>query len=146
MEGLGRLRDENLKTSLTKDFLREPDGSVQAAYCFALTLIGRPEFIDRIALNFSNVTLREQSMDYLVELGSPFLVELVPYLGDPVAEVRKGMAFALEEIGDPDAIPYLKPLLSDPDPQVVDWANRAIATLERIRTAEEPAASMIPST
>ena len=32
MEGLGRLRDENLKTSLTKDFLREPDASVQAAY------------------------------------------------------------------------------------------------------------------
>ncbi len=146
VEGLGRLRDENLKTSLTKDFLREPNASVQAAYCFALTLIGRPEFIDRIALNFSNVTLQEQSMDYLVELGSPFLVELVPYLGDPVADVRKGMAFALEKIGDPDAIPYLKPLLSDPNPQVADWANRAIATLERIQTAEEPAASMIPST
>lgn len=146
VEGMGRLRDENLKASLTKDFLREPDASVQSAYCFALTLIGRPEFIDRLALNLSIASLQQQSMDYLVELGSPFLVELVPYLSDPVPDVRKGMAYALEQIGDPEAIPYLKPLLGDPDPQVADWANRAIATLERIRAAEEPAASVMPST
>ncbi|HEX9725625.1 MAG TPA: HEAT repeat domain-containing protein [Vicinamibacteria bacterium] len=146
VEGMGRLRDENLKASLTKDFLREPDASVQAAYCFALTLIGRPEFIDRLALNLSSLTLREQSMDYLVELGSPFLVELVPYLSDPVSDVRKSMAYVLEQIGDPEAIPYLKPLLSDPNPQVVDWANRAIATLERVRAAPEPSASTVPST
>lgn len=145
-EGLGRLRDENLRSSLTKDFLREPDESVQAAYCFALTLIGRPEFIDRLALNLASPTLRQQSMDYLVELGSPFLAELVPYLSDPVPDVKKGMAYALEQIGDPAAIPYLKPLLTDSDPTVADWANRAIATLERIEAEEEPAASVMPST
>ena len=141
VEGMGRLRDENLRTSLTKDFLREPDASVQSAYCFALSLIGRPEFIDRLALNLSDPMLREQSMSYLVELGGPFMAELVLYLADPVAEVKKGMAYVLEQIGDPNAIPYLRPLLSDPDPQVADWANRAIAHLERVGAAVEPATS-----
>ena len=139
VEGMGRLRDENLRTSLTKDFLREPDASVQSAYCFALSLIGRPEFIDRLALNLSDPMLRQQSMSYLVEMGGPFMAELVLYLSDPVAEVRKGMAYVLEQIGDPNAIPYLRPLLSDPDPQVADWANRAIAHLERVGAAVEPA-------
>ncbi len=136
VEGMGRLRNENLAGSLTKDFLREPEPSVQSAYCFALVLVGRPEFIDRIALSLADQFLREQSVGYLVELGSPFLTELVPYLSDPVADVRRGMALALEEVGDPDAIPYLRPLLTDPDPRVADWVNRAIASLERIRMSE----------
>jgi HEAT repeat protein len=136
VEGLGRLRDENLKRSLTKDFLREPEPTVQLAYCLGLTLIGRPEFIDRIALSLSDPLLRKQAFGYLVELGSPFLTDLVPYLSDPVPNVRKGMALALEEVGDPDAIPYLRPLLSDPDRNVADWANRAIISLERIRMTE----------
>ncbi len=136
VEGMGRLRDENLAGSLTKDFLREPEPSVQSAYCFALALVGRPEFIDRIALSLADQFLREQSVAYLVELGSPFLTELVPYLSDPVVDVRRGMALALERVGDPDAIPYLRPLLADPDPRVADWANRAIASLERVRMSE----------
>ena len=136
VEGIGRLRDENLAGSLTKDFLREPEPSVQSAYCFALALVGRPEFIDRIALSLADQFLREQSVAYLVELGGPFLTELVPYLSDPVVEVRRGMALALERVGDPDAIPYLRPLLADPDPRVADWANRAIASLERVRMSE----------
>ena len=136
VEGMGRLRNENLAGSLTKDFLREPEPSVQSAYCFALALVGRPEFIDRISLSLADQFLREQSVGYLVELGSPFLIELVPYLSDPVADVRRGMALVLEEVGDPDAIPYLRPLLTDSDPRVADWANRAIASLERVRMSE----------
>jgi HEAT repeat protein len=56
------------------------------------------------------------------------------------------MAYVLEQIGDPEAIPYLRPLLSDPDPQVVDWANRAIATLERVQAGGKPSPSAVPST
>ena len=39
----------------------------------------------------------------------------------------------LMEIGDPAAIPYLEPLLSDTDPEVADRANRAIARLQRVQ-------------
>ena len=41
VEGMGRLRNENLAGSLTKDFLREPEPSVQSAYCFRLGTGGK---------------------------------------------------------------------------------------------------------
>jgi HEAT repeat protein len=130
-EGLGRLSDNALIPGMMKDFLREPDPEVQLAYCFALARLGQHEFVDRIALSLGNKKLQEQAHEYAVELGSPLLDELVTYLSDPVPEVRKEMAQVLMEIGDPAAIPYLKPLLSDPDMEVADRANRAIARLQQ---------------
>jgi hypothetical protein len=38
-------------------------------------------------------------------------------------------------VGDPSAIPHLRPLLSDPNAEVVDRVNRAIARLERVQVA-----------
>jgi HEAT repeat protein len=96
-----------------------------------LTKLGQREFVDRIALNLGSKKLQAQAHEYAVELGSPLLNELVTYLSDPVPEVRKEMAQVLMEIGDPAAIPYLKPLLSDPNTEVADLANRAIARLEQ---------------
>jgi HEAT repeat protein len=130
-EGLGRLSDKSLVPGMMKDFLREPDPAVQLAYCFALARLGQREFVDRIALSLASKKLQEQAHEYAVELGSPLLDELVTYLSDPVPEVRKEMAEVLMEIGDPAAIPYLKPLLSDPNMEVADLANRAIARLQQ---------------
>jgi HEAT repeat protein len=132
VEGLGRLGDQALTSGLIKDFLREPDASVQLAYCFSIAFLEHREFIDRLALSLSKIELRDQATDYLVELGSPFLTDLVEYLSDPVAEVRRGMVHVLMLIGDPAAIPYLEPLLADSDPKVADRANRAIARLQRV--------------
>jgi HEAT repeat protein len=133
VEGLGRLGDRALTSGLIKDFLREPDESVQLAYCFSIALLEHREFIDRLALSLSKIALRDQATDYLVELGSPFMTDLVTYLSDPVAEVRRGMVRVLMLIGDPAAIPYLEPLLADSDSRVADGANRAIARLQRVQ-------------
>ena len=132
VEGLGRMNDPNLLPGLTKDFLREPEAEVQLAYCFSIALLGRPEFIDRLALSLSNHDFRDQTRGYLVELGSPFMSDLVTYLSDPVATVRREMVQVLMDIGDPAAIPFLEPLLRDSDAKVSDWANRAIARLQRV--------------
>jgi HEAT repeat protein len=140
VEGLGRLSDKGLIPGMKKDFLREPDASVQLAYCFSLARLGEREFVDRIALSLANRKLQEQAHEYGVELGSPLLDELVTYLSDPVPEVRKEMAQVLMEIGDPAAIPYLKPLLSDPNMEVADRANRAIARLQQ----GDPSTGSIP--
>jgi HEAT repeat protein len=140
VEGLGRLSDKSLIPGMKKDFLREPEASVQLAYCFALARLGEREFVDRIALSLANRKLQEQAHEYGVELGSPLLDELVTYLSDPVPEVRKEMAQVLMEIGDPAAIPYLKPLLSDPNMEVADRANRAIARLQQ----GDPSTGSIP--
>lgn len=139
VEGLGRVDDESLVPGLMKDFLREPEASAQLAYCFSLAVLGRPEFVDRVALSLADKKLHEQAHSYAVELGSPFLDELVTYLSDPVPEVRKQMAQVLMEIGDPAAIPYLEPLLSDPNGEVADRANRAIARLQEGRLSASSA-------
>lgn len=141
VEGLARLDDPNLLTGLTKDFLREPIEEVQLAYCFALARLGRPEFVDRLALSLPKPQYREQAKQYLIELGSPLMSELVTYLSDPVPEVRKAMTQVLMEIGDPAAIPYLQPLLEDPNREVADGANRAIARLQRVQMTASNATS-----
>ncbi len=133
VEGLGRLEDSSMIPGLMKDFLREPEPSVQLAYCFALTNLGRHEFVDRIALDLGNKKRREQAHEYAVELGSPLLSEFVKYLSDPVPEVRKELAVVLMEIGDPEAIPHLQPLVGDTNSDVADRANRAIARLQQGR-------------
>ena len=133
VEGLARLEDPDMVPGLIKDFLREPDSSVQLAYCFALSYLGQREFVDRVALDLGNKKRRDQAHTYAVELGHEFLDELVTYLADPVARVRMEMAQVLMEIGDPRAIPYLEPLLADPDSEVADRANVAIARLRQGR-------------
>ena len=133
VEGLGRLEDPGLVPGLIKDFLREPDPRVQLAYCFALSHLGQREYVDRVALDLGNKKRRHQARAYAVELGDEFLDEFVTYLADPVARVRLEMAQVLMEIGDPRAIPYLEPLLADPDSEVADRANVAIARLRQGR-------------
>ncbi len=139
VEGLGRLGDSRIASGLVKDFLREPDETVQLAYCFALVELGRLEFIDRVALDLGNRKRHEQAYEYAVELGSGVLGELVRYLADPVPAVRIEMARVLMEIGDPAAIPHLEPLLGDPNSKVADSANRAIARLKRGRLSASAA-------
>jgi HEAT repeat protein len=134
-EGLGRLGDARLAPSLTKDFLREPDPTVQLAYCFSLVYLGRTEFVDRLVLSLGSLALRGQSRGYLVELGGRVLGELYGYLSDPVPAVRRELVTVLMRVGDPSAIPHLRPLLSDPNAEVVDRVNRAIARLERVQVA-----------
>ncbi|TDI45216.1 MAG: HEAT repeat domain-containing protein [Acidobacteria bacterium] len=139
VEGLGRLGDSGIASGLVKDFLREPDPTVQLAYCFALVQLGRIEFIDRVALDLGNRKRHEQAFEYAVELGSGVLGELVRYLTDPVPAVRIEMARVLMAIGDPAAIPHLQPLLSDPNSKVADSANRAIARLKQGRLSASAA-------
>ncbi|GMR22251.1 MAG: hypothetical protein BMS9Abin37_0587 [Acidobacteriota bacterium] len=133
VEGLGRLEEAGMVPGLIKDFLREPDPTVQLAYCFALSYLGQREYVDRVALDLGNKKRRHQAHAYAVELGDEFLNEFVTYLADPVALVRMEMAQVLMEIGDPKAIPYLEPLLADPDSEVADRANIAIARLQQGR-------------
>jgi hypothetical protein len=56
-------------------------------------------------------------------------------LADPVPLVRLSAAFALGEMGDKTAIPYLKPLLSD-RPLIAKRAAEAIDKLERQKSPQ----------
>ncbi|MBZ0301365.1 MAG: HEAT repeat domain-containing protein [Anaerolineae bacterium] len=54
---------------------------------------------------------------------------LIDALGDDHVGVRGAAANALGTIGDPGAIPYLRPLLKESHPQLVIWAAFALTRL-----------------
>ncbi|HET8647775.1 MAG TPA: HEAT repeat domain-containing protein [Vicinamibacteria bacterium] len=138
VEGLGRISDAARLAALKKDYQRERDEEVRLAYCFALALMGDRAFLDTIVLALPSRTLGDRARGYLLEMGRGVLPDLYPYLGDQDAEIRAGLSDIIGAIGDPEAIPRLTPLLSDPSARVADHANRAV---ERLRRASQTAAA-----
>lgn len=136
VEGLGRISDAARLEALKKDYQRERNEEVRLAYCFALTLMGDRAFLDSIVLALPSRSLGDRARSYLLEMGRGVLPNLYPYLADQDAEIRASLADIIGAIGDPEAIPRLTPLLSDPSARVADHANRAV---ERLRRASQAA-------
>jgi HEAT repeat protein len=132
IEGLGRISDPAMMSAFKKDYQRERSEELRLAYSFALTLLGDRAFLDSLVLCLPSRTLGSRCRAYILEMGRGVLPELYPYLNDPEAEVRGSLADILAAIGDPEAVPRLAPLVSDPSREVADRANRAIERLRRI--------------
>ncbi len=139
-EGLGRIGDPSLVDGLIRDFLREDDGRVQLAFCFALVRLGQSPFVDRIVLSLTDGSLGETARQYALEIGAEGMPEFVRYLDDPDKDLRLELVMLLERIGDPEAIPALEAVTGDPDSQLADRARLAVRRLQaRIRPeAGEP--------
>jgi HEAT repeat protein len=132
VEGLARISDPSTIDGFKKDYQRETDPGVKLAYNFAITLLGDRAFLDSIVLALGASGERaEQARGYILELGPGIAPDLYPYLGDPDPRVRAALADVLAQLGDPAAIEKLNPLVSDPDSEVADAANRAIQSLRR---------------
>jgi HEAT repeat protein len=130
VEGLGRISDSSRLPAFKKDYQRERNDDVRLAYAFAITLMGDRAFLDSLVLNLPSRTGR-RSRGYILEAGRAILPDLYPYLGDSDAGVRAAVCDIIGALGDPDAIPRLQPLVSDPNTNVADRANRAIERLRR---------------
>jgi HEAT repeat protein len=136
VEGLARVADTSMLAAFKKDFQRERSDDIKLSYNFAITLLGDHAFLDSLVLSLSSKALGTRARNYLLELGTSFAPELYPYLNDQDAEIRARLADLLSQLGNPDAIPHLMPLLSDPNTKVADRANRAV---ERLKQAPGPA-------
>jgi HEAT repeat protein len=130
IEGLGRVSEASMLSGFKKDYQRERNDELKLAYSFALTLLGDRAFIDSIVLCLPSKTLGNRCRSYVLEMGRDVLPDLYTYLNDPDADVRAELCDILSELGDPEAIPRLTPLISDPSSKVADRANRAV---ERLR-------------
>jgi HEAT repeat protein len=131
VEGLARVADTSMLAAFKKDYQRERSDEIKLSYNFAITLLGDHAFLDSLVLSLSSKTLGTRARNYLLELGSQFSPELYPYLNDQDAEIRARLADLLAQLGNPDAIPHLMPLLSDPNTKVADRANRAVELLKQ---------------
>ena len=131
VEGLARVADTSMLAAFKKDYQRERSEDIKLSYNFAITLLGDHAFLDSLVLGLSSKALGTRARNYLLELGSSFAPELYPYLNDQDAEIRARLADLLAQLGNPDAIPHLMPLLSDPNTKVADRANRAVERLKQ---------------
>ncbi len=81
-------------------------------------------------LQSPDVQVRQMVAYLLGQTRDPRAIEpLIDALQDEHIGVRGAAANALGTIGDQSAVPYLKPLLKHPNPQLVVWAAFALTRL-----------------
>jgi HEAT repeat protein len=131
VEGLGRVADASMLPAFKKDYQRERNEEMRLALTFALTLLGDRAFLDSIVLALPSRTHGRRCQGYILEMGRGVLGDLYPYLNDPEANIRATLCDLMSQIGDPAAVPHLQPLISDPNTQVADRANRAVERLKQ---------------
>jgi glutaredoxin len=93
---------------------------------FLATDLGASTFEERIALLLALEEALETDPRCLDRMVDP----LLPHLKAENASVRGDIADLLGKIGDRKALPAIKKLLEDPDPNVVEAAEEAVETLE----------------
>ncbi len=93
---------------------------------FLATDLGASTFEERIALLLALEEALESDPRCLDRMVDP----LLPHLEAENASVRGDIADLLGKIGDRKALPAIKKLLEDPDPNVVEAATEAVETLE----------------
>ena len=134
IEALARLNEKGNEARFKRDFQREKNEEVRAAYAFALFLFGDRPFIDTVVLGLAGSKERaRQSRGYLEELGSRALPEGLDYLREPDPKIRAGLCDALSTAGVTGAQSAIEPLAKDKDPQVAASALRALAIFQRPR-------------
>ena len=132
IEGVGRTGDAESIDALERAATTDESPMVRLAAVFALQKLGR-NYAARIVDLMSNEKAIPQAQEYLVELGTPLSVTLVPRLQEPDPSVREAVADVLGVIGDVSVVPALEAAVKDRDASVGSAAKRALA---RLRGAE----------
>jgi HEAT repeat protein len=134
IEGLARLNDKANEARFKRDFQREKNEELRAAYAFAIFLFGDRPFIDTVVLGLAGSKDRaRQARGYVEELGARALPEVLDYLREPDPKIRAGLCDALSTAGVADAAAAIEPLTKERDELVSASALRAMAILRRPR-------------
>lgn len=134
IEALARLNEKGNEGRFKRDFQREKNEEMRAAYAFAIFLFGDRAFIDTVVLGLAGTKDRaRQSRGYVEELGARALPEVLDYLREPDPKVRAGLCDALSTAGVTGAMAAIEPLAKDRDAMVAASALRGLAILKRQR-------------
>jgi HEAT repeat protein len=144
-EGLARAGDPKVLPDLEKAYAVEKDAEVKLALEFAMTALGKSDYLSDLVNELPSRTRGDVAQPYLIELARipGFLPKLYPYLQSPNASVRKRLCTVLMLGGDQTSLDQLDRLSHDPDSDV---AAAALAAKSGLRarlaaTAATPAAS-----
>ena len=126
-EGLARAADPKVLPDLEKAFVVEKDAGVKLAMEFAITALGKLDYLGDLVNELSSRSYGDVDQSYLIELARnpSFLSKLYPYLQSPNAGVRKGLCAVLMFSGDQTSLEQLDRLSHDPSGDVSAQALRA---------------------
>jgi HEAT repeat protein len=126
-EGLARAADPKVLPELEKAYTTEKDADVKLALEFAVTALGKLDYLSDLVNELSSKTRGDVAQPYLIELARTpgFLTKLYPYLQSPNAGVRKRLCSVLMFGGDQTSLDQLDRLSHDPDSDVAAEALRA---------------------
>ena len=134
VEGLTRLSEKGNEARFKRDFQRERNDELRAAYAFAIFTFGDRPFIDTVILGLAGSRDRaRQSRGYLEELGARALPDALDYLRDSDPKIRAGLCDAFSTAGVTEAVAAIEPLVKDRDEEVAASAARALQILKRRR-------------
>lgn len=142
-EGLGRAGDPQPMPDLLKAVQMEKGGDAKLAMEFAITSLGRDDFLSRLVSDLGS-SRGDSAQNYLVELGRKpeFLSKLYPYLENNDSAVRRRLSTVLLYSGDATSIEPLERLSHDRNTEVASEATRALRAIR----ARAPGQAVTPHT
>jgi HEAT repeat protein len=140
-EGLARAGDPKAVPELEKSLSAEKNADVRLAMEFALTAVGRDDYLAALVHVLSSRLRGDDAQAYLRELSRDpkFLPKLYPFLSEHEAPVRQRLCTVLMFTGDQSSLSRLEPLSHDPDSDVAAEALRAMRAIRARAPAAAPA-------
>ena len=126
-EGLARARDPNALPDLEKAYAIAKDAGARLALEFAMSALGKPDYLSDLVNQLSSRTQWDVAQPYLIELARMpgFLSKLYPYLQSSSTDVRKRLCTVLMFGGDQTSLDQLDRLSHDPNSDVAAEALQA---------------------
>jgi len=140
-EGMARAGDKKALAELERAVQAERDGDARLAMQFAITALGRDDFLNTLIGELSSTRRGNYAQSYLVELSKnpEFLPRLYSYMNSRDSAVRRRLCTVLMFTGDGTSVDHLERLSHDPDGDVAREALRALRAV-RVRVASASSA------
>lgn len=140
-EGLARAADAKALAELEKAVHAEKDAGARLAVQYALTALGKEDYLSAVVTDLRSLLRGEPAQAYLIELArdSKFLPKLYPYMNSQDAAVRRRLCAVLMFSGDATSIEHLERLSHDPKGEVASEALRALRAVRLRAPTQTPA-------
>lgn len=140
-EGLARAGEARALPELERAVQVEKDGSARLAMQFAITALGKADFLSAVVNELGSRLRGDSAQSYLIELARDRanLARLYPYINSQDSTVRRRLCTVLMFTGDQTSIEHLEHLSRDPNGDVATEALRALRALHARLPASTPA-------
>jgi HEAT repeat protein len=130
-EGLARAGDTKALPELEKAAGVEKDADPKLADAFALTALGKEDYLAALVHELSSRLRGDVAVSYLRELSREpkFLPKLYPFLSEEDASVRRRLCTVLIFTGNQTSLEHLERLSHDPNGDVASEALRAMRAI-----------------